>query len=78
VLAAAPQLTGEFILLMSDHLFDPAILKRLIAGRRSEAALTLGVDFRVERPDLDLDDANQGAAGRGGADRRHRQGPARL
>ena len=59
VLAAAPSLAGEFILLMSDHLFDPAMLTRLIAGRRPEAALTLGVDYRMARPDLDLDDATK-------------------
>ena len=59
LLAAAPRLTGEFILLMSDHLFDPAILARLIAGRRPEAALTLGIDYRVTRPDLDLEDATK-------------------
>ncbi|HEX8579536.1 MAG TPA: NTP transferase domain-containing protein [Allosphingosinicella sp.] len=59
VLAAAPRLDGEFVLLMSDHLFDPDILRRLIAGRRAEAALTLGVDYRITRPDLDLDDATK-------------------
>jgi 1L-myo-inositol 1-phosphate cytidylyltransferase len=59
VLAAAPRLDGEFILLMSDHLFDPDILRRLLAGRRSDALLTLGADYRVTRPDLDLDDATK-------------------
>jgi choline kinase len=59
VLAAAPRLDGEFILLMSDHLFDPEILRRILEGRRQEAALTLGADFRVTRPDLDLDDATK-------------------
>jgi 1L-myo-inositol 1-phosphate cytidylyltransferase len=59
VLAAAPALDGEFILLMSDHLFDPEILRGLIAGRRAEAALTLGIDYRVDRPNLDLDDATK-------------------
>ena len=59
VLSAARALPGEFVLLMSDHLFDPAILRGLIASRRTDAALTLGVDFRVDRPDLDLDDATQ-------------------
>jgi choline kinase len=59
VLAATPKLDGEFVLLMSDHLFDPAILRRLIAGRRPDAALTLGVDYRITRPDLDLDDATK-------------------
>jgi 1L-myo-inositol 1-phosphate cytidylyltransferase len=59
VLAAAPSLQDEYILLMSDHLFDPDILRRLIAGRRPEARLTLGADFRITRPDLDLDDATK-------------------
>jgi choline kinase len=59
VLSAAPALAGEFVLLMSDHLFDPAILRRLLAERRADAALTLGADFRVTRPDLDLDDATK-------------------
>ena len=59
VLSAAPQLQEEFILLMSDHLFDPEILRGLVAGRRAEAKLTLGVDYRVTRPDLDLDDATK-------------------
>ena len=59
VLAAAPRLDGEFILLMSDHLFDPEILRRLLAARDPAAALTLGIDRRIDRPDLDLDDATK-------------------
>ncbi len=34
VLAAEARLDGEFILLMSDHLFDPAILSDMIAADR--------------------------------------------
>jgi choline kinase len=58
---SARALLGDepFILLMSDHLFDPEILRRLIVGRRPEAALTLGADYRITRPDLDLDDATK-------------------
>ena len=59
VLSAAHRLDGEFILLMSDHLFDPAVLRRLLGGRRPDALLTLGADFRISRPDLDLDDATK-------------------
>ena len=59
VLGAAPRLDGEFILLMSDHLFDPFILRRLLDGRRPDALLTLGADYRIARPDLDLDDATK-------------------
>ena len=68
VLSARPLLGDDpFVLLMSDHLFDPEILRRLLAHRRDDAALTLGVDRRVDRDDLDLDDATKvrlGAEGR--------------
>jgi 1L-myo-inositol 1-phosphate cytidylyltransferase len=59
VLAAADRLDGPFILLMSDHLFDPAILRALIAGHRPDADLTLAVDSDTESPILDLDDATK-------------------
>lgn len=59
VLAAAPFLTGDFALLMSDHLFDPAILAGVIAERPPGAALTLAVDRRIDNPQLDLDDATK-------------------
>ncbi|HEY0411711.1 MAG TPA: NTP transferase domain-containing protein [Allosphingosinicella sp.] len=59
VLAAAERLGPEFVLLMSDHLFDPAILAALLAGRRPGAALTLAADFDVTDPEIDLDDATK-------------------
>lgn len=59
VLAAARFLPGDFALLMSDHLFDPAILAGLIGGRPDGAALTLAVDRRIGNPQLDLDDATK-------------------
>lgn len=59
VLAAARHLQDAFALLMSDHLFDPAILSGLAAGRPLDAALTLAVDRRVGNPQLDLDDATK-------------------
>ena len=60
VLSARDALGGEpFILLMSDHLFDPAMLRGLIGARRPEAPLTLAIDRRIDRPDLDLDDATK-------------------
>jgi 1L-myo-inositol 1-phosphate cytidylyltransferase len=42
VLAAAGALPGEFILLMSDHLFDPGILRRLLARRRARGGADAG------------------------------------
>ena len=59
VLAAAPRLAGEFLLLMADHLFDPAIVESLLASRRPEAALTLAADYHPEDPQLDLEDATK-------------------
>ncbi|MDB5693653.1 MAG: nucleotidyl transferase [Alphaproteobacteria bacterium] len=59
VLAAAPKLKDEFLLLMSDHLFDPGIVATLIGGRRSDAALTLAADYDPANPLLDLDDATK-------------------
>jgi 1L-myo-inositol 1-phosphate cytidylyltransferase len=59
VLAAADRLDSDFILLMSDHLFDPAILRDLVAADRRGAALTLAADYRIDNPLLDLDDATK-------------------
>src|SRR4051812_8760398 len=59
VLAAAPRLDDEFLLLMSDHLFDPAIVAGLLAGRRPDAALTLAADYDPANPLLDIDDATK-------------------
>lgn len=59
VLAAAPRLEDEFLLLMSDHLFEPAIAAGLLASRRPDAALTLAADYDPANPLLDLDDATK-------------------
>lgn len=59
VLAAAPELDRPFIILMSDHLFDPAMLRRLIDCADPAAALTLAVDFDIANPELDLEDATK-------------------
>lgn len=57
-LAAEPYLLGPFLLLMCDHVFDLAILKRLIAvGQRSETCL-LAVDPRIDQV-FDRDDATK-------------------
>lgn len=70
VLAAQPRLSSEFILLMSDHLFDPEILGVMIAADRKGAALTLAADHRVDNPLLDLDDATKIELGEDGRIRR--------
>ena len=71
VLAARERLGGEaFALLMSDHLFDPAILAAAIAGRPADAALTLACDYDIANPELDLDDATKVDADEAGRIRR--------
>jgi 1L-myo-inositol 1-phosphate cytidylyltransferase len=59
VLAAGPRLEDEFLLLMSDHLFDPAIVAGLLAGRRPDAGLTLAADYDPANPLIDIDDATK-------------------
>lgn len=70
VLAAEPLLGSEFVLLMSDHLFDPEILRDMIAADREGAALTLAADHDVDNPLLDLDDATKIELGEQGRIRR--------
>jgi 1L-myo-inositol 1-phosphate cytidylyltransferase len=65
VLAGAAAIAGDYLLAMSDHLFDPAIVRRLIAA--PAAALTLAVDRDLAGPLLDLDDATKVETGAGGA-----------
>ena len=52
VLGDAPHL-----LMMADHLFDPAIVAATIAAPR--AALTLAIDRRLDNPLVDLDDVTR-------------------
>jgi len=56
VIAGAAAIGGDYLLLMSDHLFDPEIARRAMAGT---AALTLAVDHDWGRESLDLDDATK-------------------
>lgn len=65
VLAADGSLTSDFLLLMSDHLFDPAIVGGLLETSHPAAALTLAVDYDLANPLVDLDDATKVAAGDG-------------
>jgi 1L-myo-inositol 1-phosphate cytidylyltransferase len=56
VLAGSARIDGDYLLLMSDHLFDPEIARRAIAGG---GALTLAIDRDWRRESLDLDDATK-------------------
>ena len=57
VLAGASVLHGDYLLTMSDHLFDPEILERLLKPRPS--GVTLAVDRNLSGPLLDIEDATK-------------------
>jgi 1L-myo-inositol 1-phosphate cytidylyltransferase len=65
VLAGADAIHGDYLLTMSDHLFDPEIVRLLLAA--APAALTLAVDRDLDNPLLDMDDATKVALGANGA-----------
>ena len=56
VMAGAATIDGDYLLLMSDHLFDPEVARRAM---ESDAALTLAIDRDWRRESLDLDDATK-------------------
>jgi 1L-myo-inositol 1-phosphate cytidylyltransferase len=57
VLAGASVLNGNYLLSMSDHLFDPRIVSGLLAQRAT--GVTLAVDRNLSGPLLDIDDATK-------------------
>ena len=57
-LAARPYIRGPFLLAMCDHVFDPAILKRLTNAGSESAECLLAVDYRIEEV-FRLDDATK-------------------
>jgi len=57
VVAGAAAIDGDYVLTMADHLFDPAIVRALIAA--PPAPLTLAVDRDLAGPLLDIDDATK-------------------
>ena len=65
VLTGATRISGDYLLMMADHLFDPAIVRALIAA--PAAPLTLAVDRDLAGPLLDMDDATKVETGPGGA-----------
>ena len=57
VMSGIAHADGErFILLMADHIFDPAILAGLIASQPAGDELRLAVDRRLDNPAVDLED----------------------
>ncbi len=64
VLAGAAALNGDYILSMSDHLFDPDIVTTLL--KRRGTGVTLAVDRNLAGPLLDIDDATKVEVGADG------------
>ena len=64
VLAGAEVLTGDYLLSMSDHLFDPEIVSLLLARRGK--GTTVAVDRTLSGPLLDIDDATKVAVAEDG------------
>ena len=59
VLAADPLLDDRFVLLMADHLFDPAVLADLIAQPCLPDHVILAIDRRLDNPLVDLEDVTR-------------------
>jgi len=59
VLAAAAQLQEPFLLTMADHLFDPELVRRLLAAGTPADGLTLAVDGKLDNPLVDPADVTR-------------------
>jgi choline kinase len=59
VLAGSAQVEGEYLLLMSDHLFDPQIARRLLSETGGAADVTLAVDRDTRGELIEIDDATK-------------------
>lgn len=59
VAAASPVLAGKFLLLMSDHLFDPEIVRDLLRAGADAPGVMLAVDRRLDSPFVDLEDVTR-------------------
>lgn len=67
VLAGAERITGDYLLVMADHIFETALLARLLATRGADCGVTLAIDRRCDSPLVDPDDATWVRTGPGGA-----------
>ena len=57
VLAGAERIAGDYLLLMSDHIFALEILERLAGEGDASRGVTLAIDRRLDNPLVDPDDA---------------------
>ena len=57
VIAGADQIDGDYLLMMSDHIFSAPILGGLAQQGGTDRGVTLAVDRRIDDPLIDPDDA---------------------
>lgn len=59
VLAAEPYLKDEFFLAMCDHVVEASLYERMQMAELPQGAVGLGVDRRLDNPDVDIDDVTK-------------------
>jgi choline kinase len=57
VMAGAARITGDYLLMMADHIFAAPILQRLAGQGAPDRSVTLAIDRRISSPLIDPDDA---------------------
>lgn len=57
VLTGASKASGDYLLVMADHILSAAILTRLIEGHRADMGVALATDSRLDSPLIDPLDA---------------------
>lgn len=57
VMAGAARIDGDYLLLMADHMFESALLARVLASGAADRGVTLAIDRAVDNPLVDPDDA---------------------
>lgn len=66
VMAGAARIDGDYLLMMSDHIFSAGILQRLARQGGADRGVTLAIDRRCDNPLVDPDDATWVQTGAGG------------
>ena len=57
VMAGAAKISGDYLLMMADHIFEAGILDRLSKQGTKSRGVTLAVDRRLDNPLIDPEDA---------------------
>ena len=65
VLAAKDHITGDFVLMMADHLVDPRLIKRVLAEGVPDKHVCLAVDHDLMNGTVDLEDVTKVKTGEG-------------